>query len=118
MIVGPFTATVPAGGTGVVLETAPIEGIVLEIGLEPTFDDGTSMDITIATKGTSSLTKTLLTLSNFDTALWYPVRRALVGTDGVALTGQYSAISVTDPLEITIAGAGAGDQLNVWLELL
>jgi hypothetical protein len=118
MIVGPFIATVPAGGTGVVLETSPIEGVVTEIGLEPTFDDGTSMDITIATKGTSSLTKTLLTLSNFDTALWYPVRQALVGTDGVALTGAYAPISVTDPLLITIAGAGAGDVLNVWLELL
>lgn len=118
MIAGPFTATVLAGQTGVVLETASVEGMVLEIGLEPTFDDGTSMDITIATKGTSSLAKPLLTLSNFDTALWYPIRQALVGTDGTAISGQYNPISVTDPLIITITGAGAGDVLDVWLELL
>jgi len=118
MIAGPFTATIPAGGTGVVLETAPIEGIVLEIGLKPTFDGGSSMDIAIATKGTSSLTKTLLTLSNFDTALWYPVRQALVGLDGAALSGQYNAVSVSDPLVVTVTGGGAGDQLDVWLELL
>lgn len=117
MIAGPFTATV-VSGTGVVLETPPIEGIVLEIGLDPTFDQGSSMDITIATKGVSSLVKTLLTLSNFDTALWYPVRQALVGTDGVALSGQYSPLSVSDPLVITITGAGAFDVLDVWLELL
>jgi len=118
MIAGPFTATIPAGGTGVVLETPPIEGMILEIGLEPTFDQGSSLDITIATKGTSSLIKTLLTLTNFDTALWYPVRQALVGTDGATLSGQYNPISVTDPLVITITGGGAGDQLDVWLEML
>ena len=118
MIAGPFTATIAAGGTGFVLETAPIEGMILEVGLKPTFDEGSSMDITIATKGTSSLAKTILTLSNFDTALWYPVRQALVGLDGVALSGQYNPLSVSDPLVITVTGGGAGDQLDVWLELL
>lgn len=118
MIVGPFTATVPDGGTGVTLETAPVEGLILEIGLEYTFDGGSSMDVTIATKGTSSLAKTLLTLTSADTDTWYPVRQALVGTDGAALSGQYSFFSVTDPLIITVANAGEGDQLDVYLEVL
>ena len=117
MIAGPFTATIVSGG-GVVLETTPVTGIVMEVGLEYTFDQGSSMDVTIATKGDSSLAKTLLTLTGADTDTWFPIRQALVGTDGSAISGQYGPVSITDPLVITVANGGFGDRLDVWLELL
>ena len=117
MIIGPLTATIVAG-TGIVLETPPIEGVIMEVGLKYTFDQGSSMDVEIATKGTSSLTKTILDLTGADTDAWYPVRVASTGTDGVALSGQYSPVFVTDPLVITVTNGGAGDRLDVWLELL
>ena len=117
MIIGPLTAAI-VSGTGVVLETSQITGLIMEVGLKYTFDQGSSMDVTIATKGTSSLAKTILTLTGADTDAWYPIRQALVGTDGAAISGQYGPMSITDPLIITVANAGAGDQLDVWLEML
>lgn len=118
MIAGPFIVTVPA--TEAEVDTGVISGVILEVGIEITLDGGSSMDIAIATKGTTALTKSILTLANATADAWYSPRSALHAVaDGSAISNMYTGgITVHDAINIAVTGAGAGDQLRVWFLVL
>ena len=120
MIAGPFIVTIPAGATEAEVDTGVIIGFILEVGIEITLDNGSSLDIAIATKGTTALTKPILTLANATADAWYSPRTAQHAVaDGSAISNMYTAgIAVQDAINIAVTGAGAGDELKVWFLVL
>ena len=119
MITGPYTVTIAAGQTSANLDTGLISGIILDVGIRITLDGGSSLDITIATKGQSSLAQTVIALENSTADAWYRPRALLHDTAGAEITGQYNGgITVHDVINIAVAGGGAGDVLEVWFTVL
>lgn len=115
-LVGPFEVVIgDYPDTSADLDTSVLRGVITDVVLKHTFDNGTSMDIAITTSGDTLPSKDILGISGSNTDAWYAVREQLVDTDGAALTDLYNAgVTVYDSVNIAISNGGAGDKLQVW----
>ena len=118
-LVGPFTVQVGEyPNTDAELITSPVQGVITDVGLKYTFDEGSSLDIDIVTGGNVGPAQDVLHLSGSNTDGWYHPRVALQDTNGGDLTGQNTnGIPVYDTVSIAISNGGAGDRLDVWFIL-
>lgn len=119
-IAGPFNSGDAVGGDGVATINADtptvldglIRGIYIKYNDSP--PAGTT-DVTIATKGTNAPAMTLLALANGATSGWrWPKALINLNTDGSQVAANYDLIAVHDIINILIAQANAGDNIDVW----
>lgn len=118
-IIGPFTLSVEYPSTEAELDTSVIRGVILAIGLRYTFGEGSSMDVSIATKGETMPTQGILSLTGANTDGWFNVRETIADVNGDAVADQYGAgVAVYDVMNIAIANANDNDTLEVWFKVL
>jgi len=120
---GPFSSGAAVGANGAATanaDTPIITGKLISAHIK--YNDappaGTT-DVVIKTKGTSPAApeQTILSIANAATdVVKYPMLQAC-GADGAGIAGFYSHIALHDVLNISIAGANAGDSVTVWLKL-
>lgn len=115
-IMGPFTVQVDDyPDTDAELTTPVIRGVITDVVLKHTFDDGSSMDIAITTTGDTLPTEDILGLSGSNTDGWYHVRALIHNPQGAEQADLFtSGISVFDSVNIAVSNAGGGDRLDVW----
>lgn len=119
-LIGPLAVIIPDyPATEAELDTSVIQGVLLGIGLRYTFEGGSSLDVTLATKGNTSLTKDILQLTGANTDGWFNVREPICDVLGSAIASQYAAgVAVFDQINIAIANGAGGDKLEVWFLVL
>ena len=84
-------------------------------------DPPNTTDVTIETVGTGALPAlTLLTLSNLEADGYFPIRHKLKDEAGADITFDgtneaYGEVVLADLVKVTIAGANAGDNVDVTL---
>jgi len=123
--VGPISSGVAVGSNGVATATGisnePITGLVLDVYLKylDSPPAGTTV-ATVRTKGTSPRTPTrnIMVRTNSATDGAYPPKEAVYDAAGAAISGQYMTPTIDDLVEVVIAGANAGDSVQVWLTML
>lgn len=128
-VVGPLTSGVAAGADGEATANATSDNAIrgrinaVRVQYLDTPPQETTI-VTIATSGTDSGlpgSVTILTLTNANTDGWFYPRHQVHGSDGAGLAyadeGEPVAESlmIADRVKVTIAGANAGDSVNVWL---
>jgi hypothetical protein len=122
MIVGPINSGAAVGGNGVATATGesshPISGLVyaVQVKYNETPPAGTTV-VTIKTKGTNAPSMTILTLTNAATdGMWLP-RLVSHTAAGVAQTAYDAPFAIDDIVQAVIAGANAGDNVDVYLHM-
>lgn len=125
-LVGPINSGAAVGSAGAATantdSTVGITGRVVAVGV--TYLDSPpagSTDITVATKGVNGPAQTLLTISNAATNGWFYPRVATVSPQGAAMlyasggAAVGDCLAISDRVNVLIAGANAGDSVDVWL---
>lgn len=122
MLAGPYTSGVAAGSAGSATANTDTQNrLVGEVtGIYIRYDDSppNTTDVVISTKGTypAPPSTAILTLTNKNTDGWFFPRTPPHATDGqvlVALT-VYEPYHIDDVVNISIAGANAGDSVTCW----
>ncbi len=72
-------------------------------------------DVTIKTKGNSLPSYNILVITNGATAGLFLPRKLISSDAGVASDSIYDLIPIDDMVNVTIAGANANDNVDVWL---
>lgn len=126
-LLGPVNSGAAVGGDGVATSnadsTSPISGRILAVYIK--YNDsppaGTT-DVVISTKGTSPRppSNTILTLTDAATAGWFYPRHIVHDEVGAAYKWDgtnevYEPVPVNDIINVAIAQANAGDNVDVWL---
>jgi hypothetical protein len=121
-LIGPINSGVAVGNNGQATANADttIRVIGKVFGIYVKYNDsppaGTT-DVVVKTKGTSPAPPTynLLTLTNAATDGWFYPQAQIHTVVGAAIDGEYTPLLVHDYLNVAIAGANAGDSVDVWL---
>lgn len=121
---GPHNSGVAAGGAGVATANADssqaLYGEVMAIYVK--YNDsppaGTT-DVVVKTVGTSPAppTYTFLTRTNSAADGWFYPHVQIHDTAGAAIAGEYTPMMVSDKINVAIAQANNGDNVDVWLLL-
>lgn len=119
MIYGPFNSGAAVGGNGVATVNSttgsPVSGIIYGVYVKYNDACPATTDVVIATAGNAAPAFTLLTLTNKNTDGWFFPRistQDLLGVD-VNINSDYPVIE--DNLKVTVTGANAADNVDVWL---
>lgn len=124
MLVGPINsgAAVGADGAATATSTAPIKttGLVYSVYVKYNDAPPATTDVTVKTQGTSPQhpSTTILSLANANTDAMKLPRLDECQNDGTALTSYGALIPVDDCIQVVIAQANAGDNVDVWLMVL
>lgn len=126
-VFGPFNSGTAAGSAGSATAnqttTAPLCGEVVAVYVR--YNDsppaGTT-DVTVATAGNAAPPLTLLTLTDGATDGYRYPRAQVQDLTGAGVTYDgtnevYEPVPIADNVKVTIAGANAGDSVDVWLYL-
>lgn len=123
MLVGPINSGAAVGSNGAATSTGavghPLSGAVWQIQVK--YNDsppaGTTV-VTVKTKGTNAPSMTLLTITNAATnGVWQP-RMDTSKSDATLLVANNGMPLIEDDLQVVIAGANAGDNVDVYLYLV
>lgn len=121
-MLGPINSGSAAGSNGSATATGTSDVIVSGkfLGAYIKYNDTppATTDVTIKTKGDSPAVPsiTLLAVSDANTSGIFLVRKQAVDTSAAAITGEYVPIPVwTDKIQVVIAQANAGDNVDVWV---
>lgn len=123
-LVGPINSGPAVGGDGVATasDTTAVYIIGRVQGIYVKYNDsppaGTT-DVTVATLGTSPTAPTynLLAVVNAATDGWFYPRVQVHTVAGAAIAAEYTPLIVYDRIKVTIAGANAADNVDVWILL-
>ena len=123
MLAGPINSGAAVGADGAATATGeslhPIEGLVyaVQIKYNETPPAGTTV-VTVKTRGTNAPSMTILTITNAATnGMWLP-RLVSNTAAGVAQTAYDAPFAIDDIVQVVIAGANAGDNVDVYLHML
>lgn len=122
-LVGPINSGSAAGGDGVATANGNsdslLKGSVMAIYVKYNDTPPATTDVTVKSVGTSPSAPTynLLSVANAITDGWFYPRVAVHDVSGAAISGQYSEQVIYDYVNVVIAGANAGDSVDVWLLL-
>lgn len=127
-LAGPFSSGVATGSSGEAAANADTQLVTGQLlGMYVRYNDSPpaeTTDVTIKTKGTAPAAPSydLLALTNAATSGLFLPRKEVVDQAGAALVfastdGVPAPIPVADALNIAIAGANAGDSVDIWLFL-
>lgn len=120
---GPLKSGAAAGSAGSATAntdtTVRAVGRVMGIYVEYVDSPPATTDVVIKTVGTSPAPPTynLLSLTNANTNGWFYPHEQIDDTSGSPIAAEYTPLLVHDNLNVSIAGANAGDSVNVWLLL-
>jgi hypothetical protein len=125
MLVGPINSGAAVGGNGVATATGEstkkLTGVIYAVVVK--YNDsppGATTVATIKTKGTSpsAPTHNILVLTNTATDVMKFPRMDACTTAGVANSTNDLPVPIDDIAQVVIAGANAGDNVDVWLYLI
>ena len=120
-LVGPLSSGTAAGSAGSATantdSTVRLIGHVMGIYVQYLDTPPATTDVVVKTKGTSPAPPTynLLSLTDANTNGWFYPHEQIDDTSGSAIANEYTPLLVHDLINISIAGANAGDSVNVWL---
>lgn len=124
MIAGPYNSGAAVGANGAATATgeSPSRPNGLLYAVQVRYNDAppaATTDILIKTKGNSAPSITILSIANAATdGLFFPRMDECKAADGAALASNTALIPIQDIVQVTIAGADAGDNIDVWLYLI
>lgn len=119
-LVGPLNSGAAVGADGSATanndSVVPFSGNVVGVYVKYNGDPpaGTT-DVTIKTKGNSTPSYNILVITNGATDGLFLPRKLICSDAGVASDSVYDLIPVDDKINVTIAGANAADNVDVWL---
>lgn len=122
-MLGPFNSGAAVGGNGVATAnaTSTVKASGLLNGIRVRYNDSppaATTVVTIEATGGVLPTRTILTLTNTATSGYFAVRSPEYKADGTATGGYAISPLLADQIKVTIAGANAGDSVDVWLHVI
>ena len=124
-IYGPLNSGAAVGDNGLATisatSTAPLVGFVNWVYIK--YNDSppaATTDVAIATLGTSpsAPSRAILTIANAATAGYFHPRINAVDQTGSAISGVYEMIPIHDYVKVTVTGANAADNVDIWLDIV
>lgn len=121
---GPINSGAAAGGNGAATSnktsSTVISGFIAAIHVKYNDAPPATTDVVIATAGNTGPAMTLLTLTNKNTSGWFYPRitaQTALGVDSASNTDSQFPV-ICDNLKVTIDGADAADNVDVYLLLV
>lgn len=120
---GPFNSGAAVGSNGSATANTttaqPINGLVVGVYVKYNDSPPATTDITIATSGDQAPAETILTLTDKNTNGWFYPRYTAQTQLGVDLSTANTEIPLLcDKVKVTIAGANAADNVDVWFKVV
>jgi hypothetical protein len=119
-VVGPFNTGKAVGADGVAtvnIDTHRLTGTIRGVGIKYTGDKPGTADIVIKGKGTTCLSKPILTVTDGNTDGWFFPQELIDTIAGVSVAGVYTPVVIDDVVNIDLAQTNTDDSVDVWFIL-
>lgn len=119
-VVGPFNTGKAVGADGVAtvnVDTQRLTGTIRGVGVKYNGDKPATADLTIKGKGTTCLTKPIITITDGNTDGWFFPHEVIDTVAGAEVAGVYTPIVIDDIVNINIAQTNTDDTVDVWFIL-
>jgi len=119
-LVGPYNTGKAVGVDGAAtinIDIKRLTGCVRGVGVKYNGDKPATADLIIKGKGTTSLTKPILTVTNGNTDSWFFPHEVIDGVDGAAVAGTYTPVYIDDVVNIELKESNTDDTVDVWFLL-